>query len=91
VSSPSSPHPFLAISLTGAAGFWSPRAGRPPRDYIAKGQFFSRASTQKYISNSVAVFLILVNCVENHRKSEQYKANFVGFMVNYTTNFVILA
>jgi hypothetical protein len=39
-----------------------------PRDHIAKEKIFPRASLQKYISNSVAVLLILVNCVENCRK-----------------------
>jgi hypothetical protein len=61
------------------------------RGHIAKGQIFPGASSQKYISNSVAVFLILVNCVENRKKIRKCKANFVGFVVNYSTTFVILA
>jgi hypothetical protein len=42
-------------------------------------------------SNSKRDFLILVNCVENHRKSEKCKTSFVGSVVNYPTTFVILA
>jgi hypothetical protein len=42
--------------------------------------------------NSVAISLILVNCVENSRKiKKKCKTNFFRFMVNDPTTFVILA
>jgi hypothetical protein len=62
-----------------------------PRGHIAKPTFFPGSSLLKVNSNSKSNFLILVNCVENHRKSEKCKTNFVGFMVKYPTTFVILA
>jgi hypothetical protein len=42
-------------------------------------------------ANSDVIYLILVNCVENHSNSEKCETNFVGSMVIYTTTFVILA
>jgi hypothetical protein len=42
-------------------------AGRPRGD-IANPKFFPGSFLQKGNSNSVAIFLYLVNCVENHRK-----------------------
>jgi hypothetical protein len=50
------------------AGFCPPAPASRPRDYIAKRRFFPRASLQKVNSNSKTLWLILVNCVENHRK-----------------------
>jgi hypothetical protein len=76
---------------SGSPEFGFPAPAGHPRGDIAKKSIFPRVFLQKGISNSVAVFLILVNCVENYRKSEKYKANFVGFVVNYSTTFVILA
>jgi hypothetical protein len=46
------------------------------RGHIATGKIFPGASAQKYISNSVAVFLILVNCVENHREMRKIQGQF---------------
>jgi hypothetical protein len=57
-----------AESLTGVSQFRRAAPAGPPRGHIAKEKIFPRASLQMYISNSVAVFLILVNCVENYRK-----------------------
>jgi hypothetical protein len=62
-----------------------------PRDDIAKVKIFPGSLLQKRNSNSKSEWLILVNCVENRREIKKCKANFVGFVVNYSTTFVILA
>jgi hypothetical protein len=41
--------------------------------------------------NSICVLLILVNYIENRKKSEKCKPNFIGFLVKNNTTFVILA
>jgi hypothetical protein len=70
--SPRPKGPSPARARPALAGGWPEfgrtAAGRPPRGHIAKGRFFRGASTQKYNSNSKVTFLLLVNCVENHRK-----------------------
>jgi hypothetical protein len=35
------------------------------------------------------IWLILVNYVENHRKSEKCETNFVGFVVKYPTTLLL--
>jgi hypothetical protein len=47
-------------------------------------------SVQICISNSKVILLTVVNSVENRRKSEKCKTNFVGFLVKSTSTFVIL-
>jgi hypothetical protein len=88
--SPSS-RPSLAKPGGGSPEFGFPAPAGHPKGDIAKKSIFPRVFLQKGISNSVGVFLILVNWVENHRKIGKCKANFVGFVVNYSTTFVILA
>jgi hypothetical protein len=48
--------------------FGRSRAGRPPKGRIAKPRFFPGSLLQKVNSNSIVIWLILVNCVESHRK-----------------------
>jgi hypothetical protein len=84
------PQPFPGQDRRRARRNRAARAGRPPRGHIAKGRFFLRASLQKGNSNSKVLWLFIVNCVENRRKSEKCKTNFVGFAVNYPTTLVIL-
>jgi hypothetical protein len=50
------------------AGIWPDRRFPAARDHIAKINFFPGSLLQKVNSNSKSDFLILVNCVENHRK-----------------------
>jgi hypothetical protein len=57
------------------------------RGHIAKCQIFPGASSQKYNSNSVAVFLILVNCVENHRKIRKMQSLFCWIHGELSYNF----
>jgi hypothetical protein len=83
------------------AGIWPDRHCPTARGHIAKEKIFPGSLLQKVNSNSKTLYfakknsktlwLLLVNCVENHRKSEKCKTNFVGFLMNYTTTFVILA
>jgi hypothetical protein len=60
------------------------------RDLSVRVYFLPGVSVQKKNSNSVAVLLILVNCVENHGNFRKIKTNFVGLVVKNTKSFVIL-
>jgi hypothetical protein len=62
-------------------------AGRPPRGHIAKGRFFPGASAQKYNSNCKVTFLLLVNCVENHRKLRKIQNQFSWILCEVSYNF----
>jgi hypothetical protein len=85
------PRPCPASLGRRLAGIWPDRRCPAARDYIARLRFFPGSLLQKVNSNSKTLWLILVNCVENHRKIKKCKTNFVGFEVNYATTFVILA
>jgi hypothetical protein len=62
------PHPSPGQIRHRSGSIPASRAGRSARDHIAKLEFFSRASLQ-LVTQIVKVFwLLLVNCVENHRK-----------------------
>jgi hypothetical protein len=62
------PHPSPAKSRRTSPEFYSTAPASRAQDHIAKRRFFPRASLQKCNSNSKSEWLILVNCVENHRK-----------------------
>jgi hypothetical protein len=68
VSSSSFPTHPPAETPTGAAEFRRAAPAGPPRDHIAKLEFFSRASLQLVTLIVKLFWLLLVNCAENHRK-----------------------
>jgi hypothetical protein len=74
-------------SLTGVSQFRRAAPAGPPRNHIAKEKIFPRASLQKYISNSVAVFLILVNCVRKRRKISKMQNQFCWVRGKLSYNF----
>jgi hypothetical protein len=59
------------------AGIEPPAPAGRPKGHIAKPSFFPGSLLQKGNSNSVAIFLILVNCVENHRKIRKMQGQFL--------------
>jgi hypothetical protein len=91
VSPSTSSRPSLAKPGGGSPEFGLPAPASRAQDHIAKPTFFPGSLLQKVNSNSKRDFLILVNCIENHKKSEKCITNFVGFAMNYTTTFVIRA
>jgi hypothetical protein len=62
------PSPPPAKPRRGSPEFGPPAPASRPRDHIASIKFIPGSFLQNGNSNSVAFFLILVNCVENHRE-----------------------
>jgi hypothetical protein len=88
--SPSS-RPSPAKLRRASLEFAQPAPAAAPKGDIARKGFFPRAFLQFGNSNSEVIFLILVNCVENRRKTEKCKPYFFGFVEKCPTTFVILA
>jgi hypothetical protein len=67
-----------------------PLASRPG-DTLQKEISFRGPPCKRLTQIVKVTFLFLVNCVENHKKTEKCKTNFFGFVVKYPTTFVIPA
>jgi hypothetical protein len=64
-----------------------PAPATAPRGDIAKGKVFSRACLQIGNSNSKAMLLILVNCVETRRKIRKMQTQFCWIRGEKSYNF----
>jgi hypothetical protein len=81
------PHPSPAKTPASLTGFYSTAPTSRAQDHIAKRRFFLRASLQKVNSNSKTLWLILVNCVENHRKIQKMQGQFCWIRGELFYNF----
>jgi hypothetical protein len=81
------PHPSPAKSRRTLPEFYSTAPASRAQDHIAKRRFFPRASLQKVKSNSKTLWLILVNCVENHRKIIKMLNQFCWICCELSYNF----
>jgi hypothetical protein len=81
------PHPSPAKSRRTSPEFYSTALASRAQDHIAKHRFFPRASLQKVNSNSKTLWLILVNCVENHSKIRKIKNQFCWIRCELSYNF----
>jgi hypothetical protein len=70
------PYPPRPESGGASPEFAQPAPTTAPRDYIAKAKIFPGSLLQKVNSNSKVSLLILVNCVENHRKMGKMQNQF---------------
>jgi hypothetical protein len=82
---PSRPRPAVNRNLAGP-----PLAGRPGTT-LQRKESFQGPHCERVTQIVKVLWLFLVNCVENRRKIIKMQNNFVGFLVNYPTTFVILA
>jgi hypothetical protein len=85
-SSTFSTHP-AAETPTGVAQFRRVTPAGPPRDHIAKRNFFPRASLQLITQIVKVLWLYLVNCVENHRKLGKMQNQFFWILCELSYNF----
>jgi hypothetical protein len=81
------PSPSPARNRSEPPEFGQPR--RPPRpgDDIANPEIFPGSLLQKRNSNSKTLWLILVNCVENHRKIEKMQKKICWIRCELSYNF----
>jgi hypothetical protein len=82
-----STRPSLAKPGGGSPEFGPAAPAGHPRGDIAKKSIFPGVFLQKGISNSVAVFLILVNCIENHRETRKMQNQFFWINGELSYNF----
>jgi hypothetical protein len=67
--------------------FAQPVPATAPRDHIAKPKIFPGSLLQKVNSNSTSDFMILVNCIENHRKIRKMQTQFCWMNGELSYNF----
>jgi hypothetical protein len=71
-----SPNPSPAKTRGELAGIGQPAPASRPGDYIANTKFFPGSLLEMVNSNSKTLWLILVNCVANHRKIIKMQGQF---------------